>query len=115
MAVLTSEERLKKIENKVALLVSVTDYEKNPFICACLDADLYVEQVDKILALISKTENSIGTPNAMNYAQFEAELKIIVPSKKNDAQFVKTIIKALNKESKFLVGASKFRDEGVDI
>ncbi|MCW4001491.1 MAG: YhaI family protein [Candidatus Bathyarchaeota archaeon] len=115
MAVYTVEDRLKKLEGKIAMLVSVTDYEKYPFICACLDADLDLAQVDKILALISEAENLNNTPNEMSYHQFEEELITIVPSKRNDSHFVKSIVKALNKEHKFLICAKKFRDQGIEI
>ena len=115
MVVLSLEERLRRIENRVTLLVNATDCEKHPFICACIDADMDIGQVDTVLELVSKTANSIGTANPVSYAQFEAELKIIVPSRKNDAQFAKTIIRALNRENKFLLGANRFREEGIEI
>lgn len=115
VAALAIEERIKRLENKVALLASVTDCDKHPFICACLDADMDTEQVDKILALITKVVNSIGAANSISYSQFEEEIKVIVPSKANDSQFVKKIIKTLNKENKFILGTEKFRAEGITI
>jgi chitinase len=109
------EERVTKLENKIALLTSIADSDRHPFICACLDADLDVEQVDRILALITKVENTniAGTP--VSYSKFEADLKAIVPSKVNDAEFAKTIIKALNKENKFIIIAKKFKAQGTKI
>ena len=109
------EERLKKLENRMALLVSVTDCEKHPFICTCLDADMDIVQVDQVLALLSKTENSFSTSNEISYSMFEEELKAIVPTKKNDPQFAKTIISALNRENKFILGVKKFNTEGLEI
>jgi hypothetical protein len=112
---LAIEDRVRKLEHKVALLVSIADCEKYPFICVCLDADVDVDQLDKILALITEVENSIGTANPISYAQFETKLQLIVPSKKGNSEFAKTIIRALNRENKFILPSKSFQEEGINL
>ena len=106
-------DRLRKLEDKVALLVSVADCDKFPFVCVCLDADLDITQLDRLLALISKVEASMVTAKPISFAVFEAELQLIVSSKKGDSEFAKSIIRALNKENKFILASKKFEEEGV--
>jgi hypothetical protein len=115
VAVLSFEERLRRIEGKLSLLVSIADCEKHPFICACLDAGMDGTQVDKILVLLTGVENSNGTGDSISYSQFDQEIKGIVPSKKDDAEFAKVLIRALNRENKFIIGTKKFKEEGVTI
>ncbi len=102
-------DRLKKLEGKVALLISIADFEKYPFICACLDADMDSSQVDSVLDLITKVENLLIEQNPMSYAQFEEELQSIVPSKKGNSEFTKSIIRALNKENKFIIPSNRWQ------
>ena len=108
------EARIRKLEDKVALLVSISDCDTYPFVCVCLDADLDITQMDRILVLISKVENSMIVGNPISYTQFEAELHAIVPSKKGDSEFAKSIVRALNKENKFILVSKKFEEEGVN-
>jgi len=113
--VLAVEDRVRKLENKVALLVSVADAEKYPFICACLDADLDSYNVDRILALVTRVENSLNTSNSIGYFEFERELLEIVPSKKDNVEFAKVIIRALNSENKFILVTTKYKEAGIEI
>jgi len=113
---LAIEDRVNKLENKVSLLVSVADSEKYPFICACLDADLDPYHVDRILALVTKVENSLNrSTNSISYFEFERELLEIVPSKKDNVEFAKVIIRALNRENKFILPSKTFKEEGIEI
>ena len=98
-----SDVRLRKLESRVALLASIADCEKFPFICACLEADMDSSQVDGVLALVTKAENLHFEKNPMSYAEFEKELQLIVPSRKGNSEFTKSIIRALNKENKFIL------------
>jgi hypothetical protein len=104
-----SDVRLRKLESKVALLASIADCEKYPFICACLEADMDSSQVDSVLALITKVENNLNESNPMAYEEFESELQLIVPSRKGNSEFTKSIIRALNKENKFIVPSQRWQ------
>jgi len=106
------EERLNKIESKLALVISITDHKGFPFICACLEAGMDTAQVDKVLKLITKAENALHT-TPMSYSEFEKELQEIVPSKKGNNQFAKEIIKALNEEDKFILVTKNFQEQGI--
>jgi hypothetical protein len=108
------EERVKRIESKLSLVIAIADYKRYPFICACLEADMDTLQIDKVLELITKAENALQT-SPMSYAQFEKELQDIVPAKKCDKEFTKTIIKALNDEDKFKLVTGRFRKQGIII
>ncbi len=95
--------RLKKLESQVSLLASIADCERYPFICICIEAGMDTSQVDSLLALVTKVENLMG------YIQFEEELQLIVPSKKGNSEFAKSIIRALNKENQFLLPARRWQ------
>lgn len=109
MGLVEINDRLRRLEGKVALLASIADCEKYPFICACIDADMDTSQVDNVLALITKVENLLIADTPMGYGEFEAELQIIVPSKKGNSEFAKEIIRALNKENKFMLPSQRWQ------
>ncbi len=74
-----------------------------------------IVQIDKVLTLVTKAENTLQTPTSMSYAQFEKELQDIVPAKKGNSEFTKTIIKALNNEDKFKLVTESFNNQGITI
>jgi hypothetical protein len=108
------EERVKILESKLALVISIADHKSYPFICACLEAGMETAQIDELLELITKAENALQT-KPMSYWQFEKELQEIVPSKKGNPQFAKEIIKALNEEDKFVLVTKNFREQGITV
>jgi hypothetical protein len=101
--------RLKKLESQVSLLASIADCERYPFICVCIEAGMDASQVDSVLALVTKVENLLIAGKPMSYIQFEEELQLIVPSKKSNSEFSKSIIRTLNKENKFLLPARRWQ------
>ena len=109
------EDRVRKLENKVALLVSIADCDAHPFVCACLDAGMDVSQVDIVLSLITRVENALNSDNPFSFAQFEKELHMIVPSQKDNPEFAKVIMRALNRENKFILPSKRFKEEGINI
>jgi|WetSurMetagenome_2_1015567.scaffolds.fasta_scaffold27301_2 hypothetical protein len=106
------EERIERLESKLALVITIADHKNYPFICTCLEAGMDTTQIDRVLELITKAENALQkTP--MSYSQFEKELQEIVPLKKGNPQFTKEIIKALNVEDKFILVAKNFKRQGI--
>jgi hypothetical protein len=108
-------DRLKKLESKVTWLASVVSFKKHPFIWLCYENDLNTVECDGILAVVSVAENSFVTMEPMKYVDFELAIKKIVPSKMFDAEFPKSVIRALNKENKFILGTKHFKEEGIII
>ena len=66
-------------------------------------------QVDGVLALVTRVENNLNEGSPMGYEEFEAQLQLIVPSKKGDPEFTKSILKALNKENKFILPSHRWQ------
>jgi len=109
MDLIEVNDRLRRLESQVSLLASIADCEKYPFICACIDAGMDASQVDNVLSLVTKVENLLIAHKPTSYIQFEEELQLIVPSKKGNSEFAKSIIRALNKENKFLLPARRWQ------
>jgi hypothetical protein len=95
------EKRLQKLEQQFEILKTIVDHDNQPFMCACLEADMDIDQMDQALALITKAEATIGTEKPMKYTEFVEKLYEIVPSQKNNPDLPKDLIKTLNKQFRF--------------
>lgn len=109
------DNRVRKLEQKVELLISIADCEKHPFICACLEADMDTDQVDKALDLISRAEHSLKAQNPMNFSKFEQEIFVIVPAQKGNREFAKSLLRALYSKDRFIGLYEKFKKDGIDL
>ena len=104
-----------KLEGQVRMLSEIADFDSHPFIFSCLEANLSSEQVNEVLNLMERAEDSLSTTNPMNHVQFEHELYQIVPTQNGNYQFAKTIVMTLHDEHRFNDVYERFRADGMNI
>jgi hypothetical protein len=109
------ERRVADLEDKVVMLSQIADFQNHPFIFSVLEANMNGKQVDQVLDLMTKAEDSLKTNKPMNHVEFESALYKIVPSQNGNYQFAKTIVMTLHDEERFDAVYEQFKKTGMNI
>ena len=108
-------KRVRRLEQRVKLLSQIADHEKYPFLVQCLELDMDADEIDNMLALINKAEQSLHSGSPMSFAQFEKELLEGIPSQKNKAGLAILILRALHERDKQSHVYDHFKNENKNL
>jgi hypothetical protein len=109
------ERRVADLEEKVIMLSQIADFENHPFIFSVLEANMNGKQVNQVLDLMTKAEESLKSEKPMNHIEFERAIYKIVPSQNGNYQFAKTIVMTLHDEERFNAVYEHFKKTGMNI
>lgn len=97
----TLGSRVQHLEEKVRMLLEVSDPKRHPFTYLALEFDLSETQYKAILDLMDEAWKSLKTTKPMRHPTFEQRVYEIIPSLNGNHEFVKSILLTLNDEGKY--------------
>lgn len=95
------ENFMENINYKVGMLLSLVDFDKNPFLYTMLEIDATKEQVEAVYDLMDKTEQNIVAGKKTSHHEFEAEIYKIFPKHHGSYHLAEGIVGSLGKQGRW--------------
>ncbi len=107
--------RVRSLERRVKLLISIANYEKYPFIVQCLELDIDDKEIDNMLLVVNKAQHSLHNGTPITFVQFEKELFEAIPSQRGNKELAILILRALHELDKYSILYDHLKKENKNI
>jgi vacuolar-type H+-ATPase subunit I/STV1 len=108
-------EKVDRLEYSIEQLMMLVDRNSAPFIYYAMEAKMTQSQVSRFYDLMEAVEQSIDSDKPMSHLEFERESYAIVPQKRGDYSFARSLVVGLRLQEMYERAYEHLRKSGMNI
>lgn len=103
-----------EIFNKIELLTTLVDPERNPFSYLMLEIGASKKQIEAVFALMDKTEADIRKKREVSHGDFEKGIYYIFPDQRGNYHLAESIVGILGQQGRWTVVCEYMKKNGMN-